>query len=85
MDNLGKYRQCFCEVFSLDPDFDIDMVKMGGTPDWDSVGHMELVTEMEDKFDIVFETEDILKFTSYIEGMEILKKYGIEIERGNYE
>lgn len=79
MDNFGKYRQCFCEVFSLGPDFDVNTVEMGGTPDWDSVGHMELITALEDAFDIMFETEDILRFTSYVEGIEILKKYGIEM------
>ncbi len=79
MDNLDKYRQCFCDVFCLGADFDIDAAEMGGTPDWDSVGHMELVTEMEDRFDILFETEDILRFTSYVKGIEILKKYGIEM------
>ena len=79
MDNLDKYRQCFCDVFSLGADFDIDAAEMGGTPDWDSVGHMELVTEMEDRFDILFETEDILRFTSYVKGIEIIKKYGIEM------
>lgn len=77
MDNLEKYRQCFCEVFSLGADFELETTKMGGTPDWDSVGHMELITALEDTFDIMFETEDILRFTSYVEGIEILKKYGV--------
>lgn len=77
MGNLEKYRQCFREAFSLEADFDTDTTEMGGTPDWDSVGHMELVTKIEDTFDIMFETEDILRFTSYVEGIEILKKYGV--------
>lgn len=79
MDNLRKYRQCFCEVFSLETDFDVNTVEMGSTPDWDSVGHMELITEIEDKFEIIFETEDILRFTSYAKGIEVLKTYGIQI------
>lgn len=77
MGNLEKYRQCFCEAFSLEADFDADTTEMGGMPDWDSVGHMELITALEDAFDIMFETEDILRFTSYVEGIEILKKYGV--------
>lgn len=79
MGNAEKYKQCFCKVFSLEADLDVETVKMGSTPDWDSVGHMELVTEIEDTFDILFETEDILRFTSYGEGIEILKKYGINM------
>lgn len=83
MENLRKYRQCFCDAFSLAPDFDVNTMEMGGIPDWDSVGHMELITEIEEKFDIIFETEDILGFTSYIKGIGILKKYGIEVQ-GDY-
>lgn len=79
MENLEKYRKCFCDIFSLETDSEAEAAKLGSTPDWDSVGHMELVTEIEDAFDIMFETEDILKFTSYAEGMEILKKYGVVI------
>lgn len=79
MDNIEKYKQCFQKVFSLKVGFNCESIKIGSTPDWDSVGHIELVTEIEDTFDIMLETEDILKFTSYVEGMEILKKYGVVI------
>lgn len=79
MNHLEKYEQCFCEVFSLKPGFEGSTVQLNNTPDWDSVGHMELITALEDAFDIMFDTEDILKLTTYLEGIEILKKYGIEI------
>lgn len=79
MNDLEKYQQCFSKVFSLGADTDVTAAEMGGTPDWDSVGHMELITEVEDMFDIMLETEDILGFTSYIKGIEILKKYGVAI------
>ena len=32
-----------------------------------------------DTFDIEFEMDDIINFSSYNKGMEILKKYGIEV------
>lgn len=79
MSNLEKYNQVFCKVFSLPVGFDGVNVRLNDTPDWDSVGHMELVTELEDTFDIMFETEDILNFASYTEGIELLKKYAIEL------
>ena len=34
---------------------------------------------LEDTFDIMFETEDILAFDTYVKGIDILKKYGIEM------
>lgn len=79
MSNLEKYQKVFCEVFSLAEGFDENEVKMNSTADWDSVGHMELITALEDNFDIMFEMEDILELDSYVKGIDILKKYGIEL------
>ena len=79
MSNMEKYNQAFCELFSLEEGFDGVAVRINDTEDWDSVGHMELITALEDAFDIMFETEDILGLSSYMEGIEILKKYGVEM------
>lgn len=79
MNNLEKYNQVFCEMFSLEEGFDGNNVKLNETPDWDSVGHMTLITGLEDAFDIMFDPEDILALDSYNQGIEILKKYGIEM------
>ena len=79
MGNLEKYKIIFGELFSLPEGFDPETVKLNETEDWDSVGHMNLITALEDAFDIMMETEDILGFVSYREGIEILKKYGVEV------
>lgn len=47
--------------------------------EWDSVGHMALVAQIEDVFGIMLEMDDIIDFSSYTIGIETLKKYGIEI------
>lgn len=77
MNNIEKYDQIFCQLFSLEAGFDGKEVKMNSTKDWDSVGQMELITAIEDTFEIMLETEDILEFVSYTQGIEILKKYDI--------
>ena len=46
---------------------------------WDSMGHMTLMEEMEDTFDISIDTPDVLAFSSYEKGMDILRKYGVDI------
>ena len=46
---------------------------------WDSIGHMSLISDLEDSFKITFETDDIIDFSSYKKGKEILKKYKIVI------
>ena len=45
---------------------------------WDSVGHMSLVAALEDEFDIMIDTDDIIDLSSYEKGKEILAKYGVE-------
>jgi acyl carrier protein len=54
-------------------------LKYQDVPAWDSVGHMGLISELEDAFDIQFETDDIVDFGSYEKGIELLKKYDVEI------
>lgn len=50
-----------------------------GIPAWDSIGHMSLVAALEEAFDIMMDTDDIIDFSSYKKGMEILsEKYGVE-------
>ena len=41
-------------------------------------GHMTLIAALEEKFKISFETDDIVDFSSYLKGIEILKKYKIQ-------
>ena len=38
---------------------------------------MGLIAEIEDTFDIMMDTDDIIDFNSFTKGMELLKKYDI--------
>ena len=46
---------------------------------WDSMGHMTLMEDLEDMFDISIDTPDVLSFSSYEKGLEILRKYGVDL------
>ena len=78
MENIETYERLMREVLSIPEDTDLKTLERGVTSDWDSVGHVALVTALEDNFDIMFEIEDILNFKTYDQGIEILKKYGVE-------
>lgn len=78
MSNLEKYNQVFCETLELTED-KLAGLKYQAVPLWDSVGHMTLVANLEDAFDIMMETDDIIDLSSYEKGKEILKKYEVEI------
>lgn len=77
MDNKKKYDQSFMESFSIeqvDANLTYDSI-----PEWDSIGHMALISALEDAFGISMETDDIVEFSSYAKGIEIMKKYKVEI------
>ncbi|MEY8215165.1 MAG: acyl carrier protein [Colwellia sp.] len=79
MTNQEKYDQAFIEIFGITTDILTDDFAYQAIPEWDSVGHMGLIAELEDLFDIMMETEDIIEFGSYGEGKKILEKYSVEI------
>ena len=78
MTNLEKYRQAFITAINADENI-LDDLNYQDIKEWDSVGHMSLVAELEDAFDIEMETDDIIDFSSYKKGMEILRKYHVEL------
>ena len=78
MTNKKKYDQIFIETFSIDESALCDELLYNSVPEWDSVGHMALIGELEDAFDITMETDDIIEFSSYKKGFELIAKYEIE-------
>ena len=78
MTKKEKYNKVFMDVLDVEEN-QLESLKYQDVPAWDSVGHMGLVSELEDAFDIQFETDDIVDFNSYQKGIEILKKYDVEI------
>ncbi|MBR2992354.1 MAG: acyl carrier protein [Clostridiales bacterium] len=78
MTNLEKYRNAFVEGLGVSED-QVDGLTFQAVPAWDSVGHMSLIAALEDAFDIVFDTDDIVDFSSFEKGKEILAKYDIVI------
>lgn len=74
-----QVRQAFAEALDLPADTDIEALELGKQPHWDSVGHMALVAELEDRFGIELETDDIIGMSSYAKSIEILRRYGVEV------
>ena len=79
MSNLEKYKATFKEAFEIDDDVITDELAYDTIPEWDSVGHMRLMAAIEEAFDIMLETEDILDFSSVGKGKEILLKYDVTV------
>ena len=78
MPNKAKYDAIFIEVFEIEQSDLTDDLEYQSIPSWDSVGHMSLMAELEDGFDVMLEMDDIVDFGSYNTGIETMKKYGVE-------
>ena len=79
MNNLEKYTKVFVDTFEVSEE-EAKGLKYQDIEAWDSVGHMGLIAALEDEFDIMMDTDDIIDFSSFEKGIEILKKddYGVE-------
>jgi len=78
MNNRDKYNKIFIEVLGVEDNKLDENLTYQSIPAWDSVGHMSLISSIEESFDIMMDTDDIIEFNSYEKGMEILRKYDIE-------
>jgi acyl carrier protein len=79
MTNLEKYVKAYVDGLGVDESVVNSSLEYQSVSEWDSVGHMELVAELENEFDIQMETDDIVDFSSFEKGKEILSKnYGVE-------
>lgn len=77
MTNKEKYDQIFMENLSLEKNKLNEGLIYNSISAWDSIGHMALIAAIEETFDIMMDTEDIIDFSSYTKGIEILAKYDI--------
>ena len=77
--NKEKYNSIFVDLFGVDESELGEDFTFGVAKGWDSFAHMELIAQLEDTFDIMRETDDIMHFGSYENGKRILSKYGIVI------
>lgn len=79
MSNLLKYKKIFIESLSIQENSFDENVKYNEIPEWDSIGHMTLISNLESEFSISIDVDDILDFSSYKKGHELLKKYKVEL------
>ena len=66
--------EIFGELFSTPKDIDTDLLIYNEYDGWDSLGHMTLVGELENKFDCMLEMDDILDMSSFKKIVEIMQK-----------
>jgi acyl carrier protein len=79
VENLRKYDKVFKDCFAIDDAALGPALVYQSIMTWDSVGHMQMVANLEEVFGISMDTEDIIDFSSYEKGKAILAKYGVSL------
>ncbi len=79
MTNLEKYNAIFTEVFGVTADQLGDNFSKETVSEWDSVHQLNIISLLEENFDLMLDPEDIMACTSYNAGKEILAKNDIEL------
>lgn len=70
-------RATIVRVFRLKPEEAGDDLRIGAPPQWDSLGHMQLLVEIENEFGLRFPTYAIANLTT----VDAIVK-AIEVHRG---
>ena len=79
MTNLEKYNAIFTEVFGATVDQLGENYSKETVSERDSVHQLNIISLLEETFDLMLDPEDIMACTSYNAGKEILAKNDIEI------
>ena len=79
MTNLEKYKRAFMLNFRLKEE-DLPGLEYMGIIQWDSVGHMDLIADIEAAYGIQMDTKDVLDLSNYEKGKEVLARYGVSFD-----
>ena len=80
MNPKEQYIRVFTDLFGVDEAELNESFTFQNVDAWDSMTHLTLISELEATFDVLFETEDILHFGGFLNGMKILAGYGVDFD-----
>lgn len=74
----NKLEKAFIIGLELKQGQDVTHLEYRAIPEWDSIGHMALIAELEEVFDVSFSTEQVLNLSSFDRAIQILQELGID-------
>jgi len=78
MNNEQKLREIFAEALQINIERVVDELMYNSIPEWDSIAHMTLIAEIDNAFDTMLDTDDVLDMSSFAKAKEILVKYDVQ-------
>lgn len=77
MSNAERLVCVFAESLGVESALVVDELQYNSIKQWDSVAHMKLVAALEDEFEIMLDTDDIIDMSSVGKAKELLAKYDL--------
>jgi acyl carrier protein len=78
MSSISTLKSAFATGLGVDEaDIEWGVLSYRSIPEWDSVAHMQLVAEIEDAFDIMIDTDDVIAMADFEITRKIVEKYGV--------
>ena len=79
MSSTDRLRSAFRRALDLPVDYDVDVLEYRSIEKWDSLAHMALVAEIEDAFDVMIDTDEVIDMSSFAKAREILRGHDVEV------
>ena len=77
---MNRLIDCFVQTFAIERRQVTLKLAYQSIPQWDSVGHMALVVEIENTFNVTLDTDDIIGMSDISKAVEILQKHGVVLD-----
>lgn len=77
MSNFEKFQEAFADALNIPKEEITDELAYQSIPEWDSITHMILISQLEDTFSVSIDTDDVIDLSSVGKAKEILAKYNI--------
>jgi acyl carrier protein len=77
MNNHQILVNSFHEALSIDASLNVETLEYQAVSEWDSISHMILISQLEEVFNVSFDTDDVIDLSSFDKAKEILTKHGI--------
>ena len=77
--NLENLIKAFTESLGLEARQVSDELTYNSIPQWDSTAHMILIAEIENVFNLMLDTDDIIDMSSFAQAKAILAKYEVDL------
>lgn len=75
--NDNKLKTSFSEALNISEEEVTNQLTYQSIPEWDSISHMMLISQLEEDFDVSIDTDDVIELSSVAKAREILTKLGV--------